>query len=93
MPLFTPQRTSKLSKTGVEFIEYLVSRFQNVNLKIDAGRRFLDDSIKVYYLRNKINKRLRNALAYCDLSPENDFKRWLEICRTVAGNLKDADHR
>ena len=105
-------------KTGVEFMEYLVTRFQNVNLKMDASRRLeefymrnmpfsefeleltnlmnlcgLDDSMKVHHLRNKINKRLRDALAHRDLPEANDFKKWLTVCRTVAGNLEDADHR
>ncbi|KAJ4337041.1 hypothetical protein N0V85_009909, partial [Neurospora sp. IMI 360204] len=53
----------------------------------------LDPAMKVHYLRNKINKRLRDALVHRDPPGESEFVKWLDLCRLVARNLDDADHR
>ncbi|KAK3947414.1 hypothetical protein QBC32DRAFT_384138 [Pseudoneurospora amorphoporcata] len=88
-PIFTDagRRLQELYIKNISFADFELELTNLMNL---CG---LNDSMKVHHLRNKINKRLRNAFAYRDLPPKNDFKRWLEICRTVAGNLEDADHR
>lgn len=98
-------------------MKYLITRFQNINLKIDANYNFegffikniffikfkleftnlinlygFNNSIQVNYLRNKINKRLRNALTYCNLSEANNFKKQLIVYYILIRNLEDTNY-